>query len=308
VKILGLLFLFTLSQYSFAAYDPCKYLKFNNCGGSGNVSKSVGSSQPSSTRAFSAPSSLGSFRGFGVESIFWRDADFSIVTGTGRVGAGASSSNSDNTFFGNSSKEEYNSYVDRISKRKKYDFKKYSFATGVSLLKNKKKSLFALNIGLMGKYIESTSNFHGGAGISAGIGPLNFGASRYKDEGVNFSLTSGVETPLEYYVNTFSVGLVLPFVSIDYTIFENQSSQKDKVKIFSSAIFIHRFIFSYGHRKEDTPLPTVRPGAGIDNGASDYETNEFGGVQYKIGKHFLLGVLYNYYLSDEVSGVATLFF
>lgn len=289
-----------------ADYDPCKYLNFSGCGKSRKVNNSSGSSQPSTSRSFSSPALVGSVRGLGIESIVWDGADFGFVSGNGRVGAGATTSNSDDTFFGNSSKESLTKYTERKASKSKYKFEKYSLSVGASLLDSS--SIFSLNLGLLGRYVDSTSNFHFGAGLSGSLGPLNFSVARYKDEGIDVDLVNGSEVPVEYYVNTFSVGLSLSIISFDYTYFENTIEQSNKIEVYTGAITIESLMFSYGIRNEEGPLPEVLPGREYISNLTNSKSKEFIGLQYTVNKSFVIGSLYNYYLSNDFSLITTIFF
>ena len=99
----------------FADYDPCRYIKVSSCGNRSSINKTIGTSNPTASSSFSAPSALAAIRGIGVEAIIFEGSDISFVTGNGRVGAGVSSSNSDDIFFGNTAKESVNDYQNRIS-------------------------------------------------------------------------------------------------------------------------------------------------------------------------------------------------
>ncbi|WP_127713948.1 hypothetical protein [Halobacteriovorax sp. HLS] len=303
------LFIFSIYSFcSFAAYDPCKYFSFNSCDNGSSINSSIGSSQPSSSRSFSSPSSLGSVEGFGVEGIVWSGLDLSIVSGNGRVGGGASSSNTDDTFFGNSSKEEYYSYVDRKVALQSYDFEKYTFGAGLSLLSKKSSKLFSLNIGAVSKYISSSGNFHFGGALSASLGPLNFAYSKYKDEGIDIDSGRGVSTPIVFIVDSYSVGLSLGIFNIDYTVFDNRTNYTDKIEIFSSSLVYKKTTFSFGVRIENGPLPEVNLGEGVINTQEEEKKNQFLAFQYNFRNDLSAGLLHNYFLSDELSIIATYFF
>ncbi|OUR99564.1 hypothetical protein A9Q84_00660 [Halobacteriovorax marinus] len=302
------LFIILIGQSCFAAYDPCKYLKLNSCGNTHSINKGLGASRPTSSSSFSSPASMASVKGFGVEAITWDGFEFSFVTGNGKVGAGVSSSNSDDTFFGNTAKELTEDYEGRIqSDNGKYKSKKYTFATALSLYKTKK-GFFSINLGLIGKYVEETSNIHLGGGLGLSLGPLNLGYSRFKDEGTATTLDSNsLRTATEFYVDSYSLGLNLPFITFDYTLFTNRISTVEKVHIYSGGFFYRKFIFSYGRKLEISD----RRKYDFENKAFytyDRKWSSFAGVQYKFKKKWVAGLLSNYYLNQELSLILTGFF
>jgi hypothetical protein len=251
---------------------------------------------------------VGSVRGIGIETITWDGVDFGLVTGNGRIGAGATNSNSDDTFFGNSSKESLSGYTSRKASKSKYEFDKLSVSVGATLLGKKKKDFFSLNLGVLSRYIDSTSNFHFGLGLSGSAGPLNFSVARFKDEGISYELNNGVESSVEYFVNTLSLGVSLAFLSFDYTYFESSIEQDNKVQIYTGAILIKGLMFSYGIREEEGPLPEIIEGREMISNLTNSKSKEFLGLQYTVNKHFVIGSLYNYYLTNEFSLITTIFF
>lgn len=307
MKLLAPLFLF-LSLNSFADYDPCKYLKLKNCGNRASINKGVGASRPSSSSTFNFPSSMASIKGFGVEGILWDGVDVSLVSGNGKVGAGISTSNSDDTFFGNTAKEFTEDYENRIqSDNGKYKSKKYTFVSAIKLYKTKK-GFFTVNVGAIGKYVEDTSNIQLGGGGSISLGPLNVGYSRYKDEGTAMTLDSNLlRQPTVFYVDSYSVGLNLPFITFDYSLFDNRVNGGEKVHIYSGGFFISKLIFSYGRRLEESS----RRKYDFQNKqfySHDRKWSSFAGVQWKFKKKWMAGLLSNYYLNQELSLILTGFF
>ncbi len=299
-KKLAFALLFSLSIY--ADYDPCKYIDYKFCGNKNSANKSLGASQPSIGRNFSSPSSVALVKGFGVETILFDSFDFSLVFGTSKVGAGASGTNTDDTFFGNTSKEYFEDYESRKINGERFDYDKYSLALGKTLFSSKG-NLFKLNAGLLVKYIEPTKNTYFGPGVSFVLGALNAGYATFKDQGT--SQFSESET-VEFNVETYSIGLNIPFLSFDYTVFENDLDEINRVEIYSAGFFVDRWMLSYGRRKEETTRRKY-----------SYETEKFLtqevqwttflGVQYFYNKQITLGLLSNYYLNQEFSMIFTIF-
>lgn len=304
-------FTFFLIQ-SALALDPCVIAKLKICDNKGLGGKSIGASNPTSSSSFSSPSALASAKGLGLEGILWDGLDISLITGNGQIGAGISSSNSDDTFFGNTAKELESDYETRVASglvtgNGKYDLKKYTFATALTLYKTKKK-LFTVNLGLLAKYIEETSNIHFGVGASFSLGPLNVGITRFKDEGIAQDLDSlGTRDATSFYVNTINAGVNLHFLNLDYTFFDNQLGHNNQAHIFSGGIFIKKFIFSYGRRLE---ISSRRKYDFTNNIFLEQERvwRSFTGLQYQISKKWMMGALVNYYLNQELSLVLTGFF
>jgi hypothetical protein len=298
---------FLFIQSSYAEYDPCKFLKLNSCGNRHSVSKTTGASQPTSTRSFSDPSSLAAVKGNGLETIIGEGMDFSLVSGNGKVGGGISGVNSDDTFFGNTAKELTFDYETRKEGRAKYDAKKYSLGAAFVLLGDKK-SNYSLNLGAMAKFGEETGKLHPGAGVSAVLGPINFGYSFFRDEGQDTTLNNqGEREDINFNVESYSLGVNLPYISVDYTVFMNHIDSNEKVEIYSGGFFYYKWMFSYARKKETS-----------DRRKYDYITEEFTdrkeiystflGIQYRYKKKLVIGILSNYYHSEELSLIFTSFF
>ncbi len=303
--LLPLLLVITFS--SFAEYDPCKFLKLNSCGNRHSISKTTGNSQPTSGRAFSDPSSMAAIKGYGLELIMGEGIDLSLVSGNGKVGGGVSGANSDDTFFGNTAKELTSDYESRKRGLANYDVEKYSLAAAVAL-RGSKKSNYSLNIGALAKYGRESGDFHPGVGVSAVLGPVNFGYSFYEDEGVASNLDSlGLRESIKFEVTSYSIGVNLPYISLDYTVFENNVASNERVETYSGGLYFYKWMFSYARRKEVS-----------NRRFYDFETESFStqkdkwstflGIQYRYKKKFVIGLLSNYYLNQELSLIMTVFF
>ena len=300
-RLIGLLFVF-FSLNSFANYDPCKYIDYKFCGNKNSANKSLGASEPSLKRNFTSPSSVALVRGFGVEAIAFDKFDFSLVFGTSKVGAGASGTNTEDTFFGNNAKEYFSDYEARRINQVSYELDKYSFALGKTLFSTKG-NLFKFNVGLLAKYVKPTSNLYVGPGASIIFGALNAGYATYKDQGNSQFVRDEF---VEFKVETFSLGLNIPFISFDYTVFENDTEAIDRVEVYSLGLYIDRWTFSYGRRLEES----TRRKYDFEQEAFNSELkqwNTFLGLQYSYNKKITVGLLSNYYLNQEISMILTIF-
>jgi hypothetical protein len=249
------------------------------------------------------------FKGVGLETLVYGDLDFSIVSGSGRIGAGLSASNSDETFFGNSAKESTTDYQNRKRAGEKYSIDKYSLSVGASLMgKKKKKSLFDLSAGFIAKYNDERSKFLPGASLSGSFWLISFGFSYLKDDGYRDPVVYN-NLSKEYYnydVLVYSAGLSLPYINYDYTYFVNDSPASHRVAIHSVAMFYKSYIFSFGRKKEESDrLHYNEDSKTFTESASIYDT--FYGVQYRHRKRFMLGVYHNYYLVNDITLGLTIF-
>ncbi|MAE59684.1 MAG: hypothetical protein CME69_12540 [Halobacteriovorax sp.] len=299
----GLFVLILLSNaIVLADYDPCKFIDYKFCGNKNSTNKSLGASEPSLKRNFNSPSSVALVRGLGLESIVFDKFDFSIVFGTSRVGAGASGTNTEDTFFGNTAKEYFSDYESRRINQVSYDLDKYSFALGKTLLSTKG-NMFKFNVGLLTKYVKPTGDVFVGPGASVVLGALNAGYATYKDQG-NSQYTR--DDFVEYNVETYSFGLNIPFFSFDYTVFENDTEEINRVEIYSLGVFVDRWMISYGRRMEESTRRKYDFDREVfTNDLKQWST--FIGVQYFYSKKVTVGLLSNYYLNQELSMILTIF-
>ncbi len=259
------------------------------------------------------PAAVPTEKGFGLEAIIFDGADFSLVKGFGRVGAGISPSNSEETFFGPPSIESEYEYALRKYEGKKYPSQKYSLATAVRLWSNKKSGIkkVEVNIGLIGRYNKLTKAILGGGGVNGSLGPITFGASRYADQ-TQFEdpmLFPNEETVIRnYHVNSLSVGLFLHSLALDYSILRMQENTESTTTLVTASLLLKRVMLTYSRRKEHSDrIVYHRDTQTIEYGIKDkYET--FYGAQLNVGKYLLVGMFYNYYLLREYSVGATFFF
>lgn len=233
------------------------------------------------------------------------EQDFAIVTGTGRIGAAISPSSYEDSFFGNMSYESSSNYLQRKLDGKKYKSNKMSFGSSFKLFDNKKKKMKTLraNLGVIAKYNKDSKIFNYGAGASLEISLLSLGYTRYKDDYFIKAdpLTLTPDQSQRYVVDTFTFGIKLPHLVADYTYLVNKfdfygSEFKDKITLITATLFYKKFMFTYGHRKEES----FRPRVNFDTKSLEYIEDKYDvflGVQYSLNRHFILGAYYNYYLN-----------
>jgi hypothetical protein len=247
----------------------------------------------------------------GIETIMFDGFDFALVKGFGRVGAGISMSNSEDTFFGAPSIELPEDYKTRQEKKKKYDSQKYALAGATRLYSNKKTDMkqFDLNLGLLGKYNQETKNITGGAGLSGKLGPFTYGYAVYRDETqLNYSRYGLDLKPVtKFFVESMSIGLFLRSAAIDYAILRMVTNDEWTVKVLTGSLLLKRTILTLAFRTEKSQRPNYDP-TFKQLEIKEEKKNTFLGVQFNIGKHFLGGVFYNYYTLRELSLGLTVFF
>lgn len=312
------LMLFFFSGPAFAEFDMECFLKGDCNRGGGR--RSGGGSPSSGGRVRINPSAVPTEAGFGIEGIFFKDSvDVALVRGLGRVGAAISPSNSEDTFFGPPAIEVPEDFLERNVELKKYPSQKYTLATAVSLFDNKGSGLRAnsLKLGLMGKYNKYTKNISPGGGLSATLGFLTFGGSYYKDETqYQPDLEESLRPPAYLYnVRTYNVGIFLNSLILDYSYLEmhEQNPQEGqpeimaRVNLYTASLMWKGFILTGSKRVEKSYRARyVKATQSLEY--REIQESYFGGIQYAANKHILVGVLYNYYMLDEVSLMATIFF
>lgn len=247
----------------------------------------------------------------GIEMIIFDGADFALVKGFGRVGAGISMSNSEDTFFGTPSIELPEDKLQRHQKKKKYEGQKYTLAGAFQVYSNKKSGMkqFDTNLGLMGKYNKATKHTLGGVGLSGKAGFFTFGYSLYKDETqldyARYGLDVKATTP--FYVETANIGMFLRSLALDYAISRMVTNDTWTTKTMTASLLLKRTILTLASRTETS----TRPAYNTTLQALERKTEKkdiFAGVQFNIGKYFLGGVFYNYYTLREIALGVTVFF
>lgn len=258
------------------------------------------------------PSAVPLEKGFGAEAIHYKGTfDFALVQGLGRVGAAISPSNSEETFFGPPGFELPEDHLARKRARDKFQGTKLTLATAFGLIENRKTGLrrFETNLGVMAKHNQATGQTTPGAGISGIAGPFTFGYSAYQDHHrFDEEDFAPLEPPrVDYTVETYSVGLFLNAIAIDYSHLRLLTNDLDTVTLITATIFTPEALFTFGHRTEESH----RPGFDFTTealAATEKKVEHFVGAQADVTRHLMLGVFYNYYLVRELSLGMTVFF
>lgn len=271
------------------------------------------SSNPSSNSQIQInPSSVPTEKGFGLEGIFFKGTpDLGIVRGNGRVGAAISPANSEETFFGPPGFENSSDLLYRKMNSEKYPNQKVTLASAFILTEKNGSGFgrYGLKFGLLAKYNKYTENIKPGGGLSGVLGPFTFGYSIYGDETrLNDDLPT--EQTLDYQVQTYSAGLFLSSLILDYSHLQlghSSNSITSDVSIFTASLLWKKFIFTASKRIENSPRQTYNYDTRQLESAVSKE-DYFGGVQYSVLNKVMVGALYNYYLLREFSVTTTLFF
>lgn len=302
-----------LPSFVYADNSFC-YLLENYCG-KGRSTRSP-SAQPSRTSRINInPSAVPTEKGFGIEVIGFKDSgDLGIVRGLGRVGAAISPSNSEETFFGAPGFEFYPEYLERKVERNKYRQQKYTFATAVNLWDRKASGLKAgsLNIGLMAKYNERTQATTPGGGLTGVLGPFSFGYSVYRDETLleytdSFDSTYNFATKIQSIIETYTIGMYLNSVILDYSSLRLQNTEVLTVELTTFSLLVQRWILSASQRKEKSSRLAFNFRTELLE--PEFEKVEyFYSAQFKVTPNIMLGALYNYYLLREFAVSATILF
>ncbi len=307
-----------LIPQNLSAEDPkrlCEMLDIYECPsetGRG-YNRSVGASMPTSSSAFGAnPSALSMDKGFGLEVLaYGGEYDFSLISGTGRIGAGLSTSLPENSFFGNIVSENSIDYLIRMETGKKYISNKYNFATAFNLFGKKQNSFLNLNIGAGLTYNKITKQMTFGGGTSLSFGPISFGVASLSDYWQNYSIyipTDISGKPIKYQILTTSWGLKLPFLAIDVAKIVNRvPDHESTINIFTTTLFYKSLIITYGSKLEISDRATYDAEKNLWQ-YSEEKKETFLGAQLGLHKYLLIGTFYNYYMLHEYSLGLTLFF
>ena len=300
-KILILLFTAIFYSETSNAQKLCEQFKFVSCPDSFNGSRNTSSaSLPLNSAAMTSnPASMTVDRGFGAEIIKYRSYyDINLISGTGVIGSGFSTTNNEGSFFGNIPIEDINLYKARKINGDKYKSDKYTGVFAVNLYGKKKKNSdrVTVNLGLIGKYNQVTSQYKRGLGLSLGLGPLSLGAARINDD----YMDSSNQQIKEYTTTSATAGVKVANVAFDFTYLKNDTETFSRVRLYTATVFLKNLMFSYGVRKEQTPYPKYLPDTQtFDDDAPNEDT--FMGLQYIMDKRFLANLFYNYYLLNELS-------
>lgn len=317
-----LLLTFLITSESFAK-DLCDLLELNNCGTITRISRrSSLQSLPNTTTAASFnPATVSFDKGLGVEMMYASNnpVQFSLAGGTGKVGAAVISTSVENGFFGNRTVELDGVYANRIDKKKIYKSEKITLATSFKLYRKKN---FALDLGVMAKRHSEIKKINPGAGLSATLGPLTFGASIYQDDfqlklidvskyptGTVYDTVFTDDTYTEKFtVTTLSGGLRLWACSVDGGIIKTKYKEYEEpstAQIIAASCIYKKARFMLATRTEKSNALKYNDNELV---MTETQSKTFWGVQGAFGKHLILGISYNYFMLDEYSLNASIFF
>lgn len=321
MKIIWLSFI--LFCFNSHAKDLCDLLQLKNCETITKISRrsSLQSVPGTATAASLNPSTVSFDKGFGVEMMYASGNPIQVAAagGTGRIGAAVISTSVENGFFGNRTVELEGIYGKRIEDKKIYKSEKLTLATGFKLLR---KNHFALDLGLMVKRHSELKDINPGAGLSATLGPLTLGASVYQDDfqlkltdmmkyptGTVYDLAFTEETYQERFaVTTLNGGLRLWACSLDGGIIRTKYKEyqdPSTIQILAGSCIFKRLRLMMATRTETSNALKYVDG---ELSVVKSERSNFWGAQGSFGKNFILGVSYNYFMLDEYSLNASLFF
>lgn len=328
MKLLSYLFLFTVliltSEAQAQSKDICDIIKIPNCPAvSRQMRRSSMQSVPSPSIAASLnPANTTFDRGIGLETIFQpgNSVAWGFSSGTGRIGGALISSSLENSFFGNRIPEPDAQYLERNKHKKQYEHNKNSLALGARLFgKNK----YNLDVGIILKRHKEIKTINPGAGVSGRLWFLTFGYSAYKDDfliklediqgGTLFGYDAVVaslgkpEYKESFTVQTLTFGTRIKDFSIDYGLITSNYKyiEAQQTRIIAMSYAYRKFLFNFAQRHDKSMLPKYEDGMLNYNKLED--TNYYGGVQYSLGKHVIVGVAYNYFMLRDVSLNATFF-
>lgn len=300
-------------SYAFSEVDCYKY---DGCIGSTSSRGGAVSSNPSFGNQIRLnPSAVPTDNTIGLEAIYYKqDTDLSLVKGLGRVGAGISPSNNEETFFGPPAIETDQELLDRKTAKDKYKQQKLTLATAFSLFKGKGSGLSAssLQVGVMGKYNYLTNSANYGFGLNGTLGPMSFSYSSYEDQTQISAYYLGMSSPLnvKYKVRTLGAGLYLGSLLLDYAILSMSQDNTNSfmtVRLTNASLLIKKFMITASRRDEDS----FRSNYNFSTQALETQQQKveyFGGLQIFATGQLMVGVLYNYYLLHETSFIGTYFF
>lgn len=288
------------------------YDGIRNCDFYGIIN-SPGSSSATGGKVKINPAAVPTDDALGLESItFKTQTDLGLVRGNGRIGAAISPTNTEESFFGPPGFYDATEFLDRKQAREKYPSQKVTLATAFNLTQKKGSafSSYALNFGVMGRYNRLTHAISPGMGLTGSFGPISFGGSIYDDQtqmDENDADGDGIKPLYIYQVRTYSMGLNLSSLVLDYSHLQLNTEELATVQLYTASLVVKKLIFTLSKRVENSSKQ-----------AFNFETNTletkqikedmFGGIQYSLTKSLMLGALYNYYLLREYTVSATLLF
>lgn len=301
----------------------CDILDIKNCSGvsrQGRRASFLSAPNPT-TAAILNPATVSFDRGFGVEAMFQsgNPVVFSAASGTGRIGGALISTSLENTFFGNRVSELDDSFLKRSKDKKQYKNRKLGLAFGGKLFRQKH---FSLDLGFILKRHDEIKKINPGVGVSGRLGFLTYGASVYKDDfyldfvghidpatNIPYTTLMGKEDYSETFtVTTYTVGTKYKGFSFDYGVIKSQYKYSDNdsnIQLFAGSYIYKNLMFNLAYRKEKSFAPL------FEDDQLKYKENKsavFSGVQVSLGKHFIVGLNYNYFLLNEFSLSSSIFF
>lgn len=310
-SLLVLLFLSTTPVL--AADDSCAYFKY--CGGANPTNTSSSTTSPSIN-----PSNIARIKGLGLETLIQQNnpLGFSLVTGTGNVGAALVSSSSENSFFGNRSLELDADYYFRYRDKVRYQNKKLSFAFGAKILD---RNNIDLDVGISLKRHSQLKKINPGVAFSLKFPWLTFGAHIFKDDvklelqdyrnpytGFLYSETYNSTTYQEnYLVTALTMGLKIQKLTFDIGYLQTRYkfyNEDTTVMIYSLGYTIKNLHINAALRSEISPNLAVKDEYMIIEKNKKFS---FLGLEYMLFKQLMLGVGYNTFLMNEYSATVTIF-
>jgi hypothetical protein len=248
----------------------------------------------------------------GLAAIYYKvRPQFLFVKGSGRVGAAISPSNGDDTFFGNPALETEVDYLYRRQEELPFEQLKVALGLAASLYDNDEKgfSRFSITLGALGRYIGESKQVKPGAGATIALGPLTIGGAFSQDETRTGTRGTQESKMLDSATTSLTAGLTLGSLMLDYTKLTAKPSTgaETTVDLASLNLVLRRLVISGAYRVErsDRKGYDSKTRALIEKPLKE---EIFGGVQYSVFSFLQVGAFYNYFLLNEVSGGATIFF
>lgn len=326
-RIILLLFIVSISIGAQASSpNLCDILNIPNCEGiTKQFRRTSSQSLPSpATSANLNPATVSFDRGLGLEMIHQpgNPVNFNVASGTGKLGGALISSSLENGFFGNRVPELDQPYIDRNEDQKQYKSKKLTLALGHKLIN---KRSFGADMGIILKRHSEIKDVNFGVGLSMRFGPVNIGASAYKDDFILFEKDFNKSSPhlrglfpflygrSESYQESFDVQTLtagtrikdfafdVGFIKTKYEYYLEDAN----IRIYSAAYAYKNLLFNLAFRNENSNLPKFKDHTLVSQKNSN---STYGGVQVGLGKHVIIGLSYNYFLLKEVSFNGTIFF
>jgi|SaaInlStandDraft_5_1057022.scaffolds.fasta_scaffold67401_2 hypothetical protein len=310
----------------------CEILDLEYCNSSGRaLTRSSSASFPSSTTAaLNNPSSLSMEKGFGLESILYKNvARIGIVSGSGRIGAAISKSPAEETFFSHYALESNNSFRQRKVSKDVHSPDNLSFAMAFNIFGKKKRTGLQLDFGIIYKRNGAKEADYTGAGATLSLNKVfSIGYAVYDDvfyedrrgqmidivdqygqSTLTYFDTSLTNlTDIDVKVESLILGLKFGNLAIDHltlkTTYQDNVFAPTYIKIFNTSLFYKKWIFSYGLREEESFREQYQDEV---FSSEKFKYDGFIGAQYALNKAILIGLYSNYYLLNELTMGMTIF-